>query len=59
MTDTPVSEVRFAADPLRDWTGQVLAAAGMPDAEAAIAAEVLVRTSLRGVDTHGISRLPN
>ncbi len=31
----------------------------MPEAEARIAADVLVRTSLRGVDTHGISRLPN
>ncbi len=51
-------EQRFAADGMEDWTGAVLAASGMPESEARIAAEVLVRTSLRGIDTHGISRLP-
>lgn len=59
MTDTTPGETCFPAEDLRVWTTEVLAAAGMPDAEAAIAADVLVRTSLRGVDTHGISRLPN
>lgn len=59
MNDTSQSEVRFAADTLLTWTTRVLTAAGMPKAEAAIAADVLVRTSLRGIDTHGISRLPN
>lgn len=52
-------EQHFAADPLQDWAAEVLAACRMPEAEARIAADVLVRTSLRGVDTHGISRLPN
>jgi LDH2 family malate/lactate/ureidoglycolate dehydrogenase len=30
----------------------------MPAADAALGSEVLVRTSLRGIDTHGISRAP-
>lgn len=32
--------------------------AGMPDQDAAICSSVLVETSLRGVDTHGIALLP-
>ncbi len=59
MNDIPAAESRFAADPMLEWTTDVLAASGMPQGEARIAADVLVRTSLRGVDTHGISRLPN
>ena len=39
---------RHARSPLR----------ACPQADAATAAEVLVRTSLRGIDTHGISRVP-
>lgn len=48
----------FAANSMQAWAGDVLAACGMPEPEAHTAAEVLVRTSLRGIDTHGISRLP-
>lgn len=58
MTDSSNQDTRFAAQPMQDWAGEVLAACGMEASEAEIAADVLVRTSLRGVDTHGISRLP-
>lgn len=51
-------EHRFAAEPVLAWAGAALAAAGMPEAEAKEAAGILVRTSLKGVDTHGISRVP-
>jgi LDH2 family malate/lactate/ureidoglycolate dehydrogenase len=43
---------------LSAWSAAVLAAVGMPAKDAATGADVLIRTSLRGVDTHGISRLP-
>lgn len=43
---------------LRHWSQTVLAACGVPATDAAVAAEVLIRTNLRGIDTHGISRLP-
>lgn len=49
---------RFPAPDLQTWCGQVLAACDVPEGAAAVTAQVLVRTSLRGVDTHGISRLP-
>jgi ureidoglycolate dehydrogenase (NAD+) len=41
---------RFATD--------VFARAGMPRTDAAIVAEVLVWANLRGVDTHGVTRIP-
>jgi LDH2 family malate/lactate/ureidoglycolate dehydrogenase len=57
MADTK-DDRRFDSEALLDWTTRAFAAAGMPAADAATAAGVLVRTSLRGVDTHGISRVP-
>lgn len=59
MSEHTTAESRFFAGPMLEWASDVLAASGMPGPEARIAAETLVRTSLRGVDTHGISRLPN
>lgn len=43
---------------LQAWCNDIFAAAGMPAEDARTAAEVLVRTSLRGIDTHGVSRAP-
>lgn len=40
------------------WGGEAFTRAGMTSEHAAVATDVLVRTSLRGVDTHGISRIP-
>jgi LDH2 family malate/lactate/ureidoglycolate dehydrogenase len=48
---------RVNASALRRWLADVLEAAGMASEPAAIAAEVLVRTSLRGIDTHGVIRI--
>lgn len=45
-------------DALGDWVGHLLQALGMPAAHALEVARVLVRTSQRGIDTHGVSRLP-
>ncbi|MEJ8859315.1 Ldh family oxidoreductase [Variovorax robiniae] len=43
---------------LLTWTTHVLVHEGVAEKAARTAAHVLVRTSLRGIDTHGISRLP-
>ncbi|MGI6553463.1 MAG: Ldh family oxidoreductase [Clostridia bacterium] len=48
----------FAADVLQEFCAELLAGTGVPWKEARIVAEVLVDTSLDGIDTHGISRLP-
>ena len=49
---------RYDSAALTQWAAEVLAAAGISPEHAAIAAELLVRTSLRGIDSHGISRIP-
>jgi LDH2 family malate/lactate/ureidoglycolate dehydrogenase len=46
------------ADALRRFTSDVFVRAGMRQADAAVVAEVLVWADLRGVDTHGVSRIP-
>lgn len=39
--------------------GELLLTCGIPQEQAALAAQILGRTSLRGVDTHGVSRIPS
>lgn len=51
-------QVHVPADLLRDWTARVFTGCGMARAEAGIAADILVRTSLRGYDSHGVTRVP-
>lgn len=48
----------IAADQLRRFTEQIFLAIGCPDADARLAADVLVSADLRGVDSHGVARLP-
>ena len=48
---------RHPAGALRRWAAAVLEACRVSPGDAELAARVLVRTSLRGIDTHGISRL--
>jgi ureidoglycolate dehydrogenase (NAD+) len=43
---------------LRRFTRDVFVAAGLSDAHAAIVADVLVWADLRGVDSHGVTRIP-
>ncbi len=47
----------FFAD-LKDFCCQAYMKAGVPAAEAEIVAELLARSDLRGVETHGVMRLP-
>lgn len=51
-------EIRIDADTLQAFTTQVFTQAGLPPADAAVEAEVLVWANLRGVDSHGVLRIP-
>lgn len=47
----------FSADYLRDFTTRVFVHFGVPPDDAAIAAGVLSKADLRGIDSHGVARL--
>ncbi len=50
---------RVDADALETFTRQVFEKAGLPPEDAAVEAEVLVWANLRGVDSHGVQRIPS
>ena len=52
------NEVRLKAEVLQAFTQEVFTRAGLPPEDAAIEAEVLVWANLRGVDSHGVLRIP-
>ncbi len=56
MTETQA--LQFAPELLRLWAAGVLERKGMDPSDAAVVAEVLVDSNLRGVDSHGVLRLP-
>ena len=49
--------IRVAPEPLRATAAAILRAAGLTDDHAADAAEVLVATDLRGIESHGVNML--
>jgi len=49
---------RYSSASLTQWVAVVLEAGGISAPHASVASGVLVRTSLRGVDAHGVSRIP-
>lgn len=49
--------MRYTPEVLERWTGQVFVTCDVPDAQAALAASVLVRSELRGYRTHGMTRV--
>jgi len=49
---------RFFFADLKDFCCQVYMKAGVPAVEAEIVADLLVRSDLRGIETHGVTRLP-
>lgn len=53
-----MSDPRIDAKPLETFTAQCFEKAGCPPADAATEAEVLVWANLRGVDSHGVQRIP-
>jgi LDH2 family malate/lactate/ureidoglycolate dehydrogenase len=52
-------ETRVPAAELEEFTKGVFIAAGLPSEDAALEAEVLVWANLRGVDSHGVLRIPS
>ncbi|HUZ74649.1 MAG TPA: Ldh family oxidoreductase [Stellaceae bacterium] len=58
MAEEPKNARRFAAEEGRRFMSRALAAAGLPDADADAVAEAMLFADLRGVDSHGIVRLP-
>lgn len=58
MTAAARAAVLTTADALRRFTRDVFVAAGMSDAHAVTVADVLVWADLRGVDSHGVTRIP-
>lgn len=59
MSDSSKQARLYAAlDAADAFARALLAAHGVPDADAAVVANCLVRADLRGVDTHGLVRLP-
>jgi LDH2 family malate/lactate/ureidoglycolate dehydrogenase len=61
VTDAAATEraaVLTTADALRRFTHDVFVAAGLSDAHASTIADVLVWADLRGVDSHGVTRIP-
>jgi len=56
---TSATEVpRIAAAALAAFAQRILRAAGIPEADAEIVAQLMVEADLRGSDTHGVIRLP-
>ena len=49
--------IRVAPGPLRTAAAAILRAIGLTDEHAADAAEVLVATDLRGIESHGVNML--
>jgi len=52
------NQIIVDADDLRQFTTDIFEAAGMPREDAAVEADVLVWANLRGVDSHGVLRIP-
>jgi LDH2 family malate/lactate/ureidoglycolate dehydrogenase len=55
--DDPVETRTYPAEHLRDFTRRVFEHFGVPEPDACLAAEVLSRSDLRGIDSHGVARL--
>ncbi|MEV7144253.1 Ldh family oxidoreductase [Streptomyces tauricus] len=61
MTDTPTTQpgkVRLPAEALRAFSAALLEKGGLSPEHAATTADVFVWAALRGVDSHGIARVP-
>jgi LDH2 family malate/lactate/ureidoglycolate dehydrogenase len=56
MEKSEIKRVPF--EHLKDFCRQAYQKVGVPEAEAEIVADLLVRSDLRGVETHGVTRLP-
>src|SRR5207245_3894968 len=57
-TQVPKAKIRVGADDLRALVAGIFAAWGVKEADAAAVADTLVWANLRGIDSHGVSRVP-
>jgi len=57
-TQAPRAKIRVGADDLRAMVAGIFAARGVQEADAAAVAGTLVWANLRGIDSHGVSRVP-
>ncbi|MGA2478589.1 MAG: Ldh family oxidoreductase [Spirochaetia bacterium] len=57
--DIMSSSLTISPASLRTWASSVLVAVGLSPGDADACAEMLVQTSLWGIDSHGIARLPH
>lgn len=53
------SEIRVRSDDLSQFTKEVFVRVGLPLDDAEVEAEVLIWANLRGVDSHGVLRIPS
>lgn len=58
MSGKPNAPVVVGADALRRFVSAIFERKGLPEAGAATVADALVWANLRGVDSHGVSRVP-
>jgi LDH2 family malate/lactate/ureidoglycolate dehydrogenase len=54
----PTGSQRISFEDLRSFCHEAYKKAGVPDDEAFIVADLLARSDLRGIETHGVTRLP-
>ena len=52
-----VESLTFPIEQLREFSSQVFRHFGVPDDDAALAAQVLAASDLRGIESHGVARL--
>ena len=50
--------VKIAAEDLMRWLPMIFGNHGLPASDARTAARALVKANLRGVDSHGVARVP-
>lgn len=55
--DSRTASVLFPVEQLRQFTQAVFRHFGIPASDAELAADVLIRSDLRGIDSHGVARL--
>ncbi|MBW1995757.1 MAG: Ldh family oxidoreductase, partial [Deltaproteobacteria bacterium] len=56
MENSESNTITFEA--LKSFCKQAYEAVGVPEQEAEIVSDLLVRSDLRGIETHGVMRLP-
>ena len=56
MADDKPSHI-FPSDYLKEFSARVFMRFGVPEADARLAADVLAKSDLRGIDSHGVARL--